>query len=323
MNSIDYAYGVAYIRSIENNLFSKADFENLIAGKSRSDALQLLNDKGYPVDDTADWEDAVDAGYAKTWETVLSCAPEKERISVLLYENDFANLKTAVKGMFTEDTNYRSLWKRPCTVDPDELDDAVINRRYEALPESMRQCTASAIEILTTTMEADRADAVIDKTFLDYSLREAEKTGSTFFGRLLFLRNTQKSIGIAYRGALIGKDHDFFEKALPEKADPDRTALMKSALSGPDAVIEYLNRNGYAEEGRLLQSSLSEFETYCDNQYAQMADEARFTAFGIEPLIAFILKKQTEIKNIRIILTAKFNGIDEAILRKRLRELII
>ena len=41
---------------------------------------------------------------------------------------------------------------------------------------------------------------------------------------------------------------------------------------------------------------------------------------GVEPLISYILRKQTEIQNVRVILSAKLNGISPDIIRNRIRE---
>ena len=43
---------------------------------------------------------------------------------------------------------------------------------------------------------------------------------------------------------------------------------------------------------------------------------------GVEPLIAYLFKVMTEVKNIRIILTAKANKIDEGEIRARIRALV-
>ena len=47
MNQTDYAYGVAYIRAIENKLLDKSDMESLILSKTPEEAMRILADKGY------------------------------------------------------------------------------------------------------------------------------------------------------------------------------------------------------------------------------------------------------------------------------------
>ena len=47
---------------------------------------------------------------------------------------------------------------------------------------------------------------------------------------------------------------------------------------------------------------------------------ARFKALTIEPLVAYVYAKETEIKNVRIILTGKINQIDPENIKERLRD---
>ncbi|MDK2799758.1 MAG: V/A-type H+/Na+-transporting ATPase subunit [Clostridiales bacterium] len=43
-------------------------------------------------------------------------------------------------------------------------------------------------------------------------------------------------------------------------------------------------------------------------------------AFGIEPLVAYLMAKENEIKIVRIIMVGKINNISNEIIRERLRE---
>ena len=47
------------------------------------------------------------------------------------------------------------------------------------------------------------------------------------------------------------------------------------------------------------------------------------TAFGISPLIAYILARETEIKAVRIILSGKHNNLPQETIRERLREMYV
>ena len=42
--------------------------------------------------------------------------------------------------------------------------------------------------------------------------------------------------------------------------------LSKAAVSGIDAIVEYLSGTAYAEGGKAIAESMSAFERWCDNQ---------------------------------------------------------
>jgi len=65
---------------------------------------------------------------------------------------------------------------------------------------------------------------------------------------------------------------------------------------------------------------ISAFERQCDNELVQYLKTARQTAFGVEPVLAFLLGKQFELKNVRIILAGLRTGCSPEDIRERLRD---
>ena len=45
--------------------------------------------------------------------------------------------------------------------------------------------------------------------------------------------------------------------------------------------------------------------------------------FGIEPIAAYLLARENEIKTVRIILCGKRSGIDDGVIRERLRDMYV
>ena len=50
---------------------------------------------------------------------------------------------------------------------------------------------------------------------------------------------------------------------------------------------------------------------------------AALKAFGVEPLAAYFIAKETEIKNLRILVTCKEFGADNDIITERMRKLYV
>ena len=61
-------------------------------------------------------------------------------------------------------------------------------------------------------------------------------------------------------------------------------------------------------------------EKLCDNLKVRYAKGAQFITAGIEPIAAFYVAKEMELKNLRMVLTGKLVGIPEETLKERLRE---
>jgi V/A-type H+-transporting ATPase subunit C len=51
--------------------------------------------------------------------------------------------------------------------------------------------------------------------------------------------------------------------------------------------------------------------------------DAKYVTFGPEPILAYIYAKESEIKNLRIIMVGKINNIPSEVIRERLREVYV
>lgn len=326
MNNIDYAYSVAHVRAIENKLLTPSDFENMISAKTIEEAISIIADKGYLIDKDGgikvNTEHLLEHRVNDAWDEILSSAPDRKLFDILLYENDFENLKTLIKGIFTDSEGYRALFVSPTVTDILATEKAVLDRNFSALPQIFQGCAEEAFEFLSSSLDADRADSVIDRKCMDVMMQKAKESNNEFLIKLVKSKNTLKNIKIAYRSAVCGKDFNFLDKALTTESDIKKSALIKAALEGASETADFISSSGYDIEAKLISSSYSEFETYADNKMTEEAKKSIYTSFGIEPLVAYILKVQTEVKNIRIILTSKENGIKENEIRARMRDVI-
>jgi V/A-type H+-transporting ATPase subunit C len=48
-------------------------------------------------------------------------------------------------------------------------------------------------------------------------------------------------------------------------------------------------------------------------------DQAKRQAYGIEPLVAFIVRRQLEVKLVRMAITARLDGVGRDVVEERLR----
>ena len=62
-------------------------------------------------------------------------------------------------------------------------------------------------------------------------------------------------------------------------------------------------------------------EKALDNVRMNVIKKAKSITYGAEILYAFLQAKETEIKNIRIVLVSKLNGISSEEIRERLRDI--
>ena len=108
MTDNQYYYAVARIRSRELTLLNQSFIEQLLGARSVDEAMRLLQDKGwYMPDEYTTESDRVEkmlsAEKKKTWDLIEELVDDMSVFDVLLIENDYHNLKAAVKEALTSD----------------------------------------------------------------------------------------------------------------------------------------------------------------------------------------------------------------------------
>ncbi len=320
MNRYDYTYGVAYIRAIENRLLTAQDYEALIACSLPQDALRILNEKySADVSKPENFEELLTMEAEKAWAEVRYASPKGAPLDFLLYGNDFHNLKVAVKGVKTGIREFDKFIVSPSTVEFSRILRAVEKADFSLLPKMLADTAEYAYDILSRTDDSQLFDIIVDKSSMDYMYEAALATKSDFLKGYVRLINTYNDIKIAVRSAKTSKNAEFLDMALSDSSSVSRQALMEASLSGIESLNEFLKDAGYGDAAKALDSSMQDFEKLFDNTVAEYFKKASGISFGVEPLIAYINRKQTEIRNVRIIMSAKLNGFDDDVIRSRMR----
>ena len=73
----------------------------------------------------------------------------------------------------------------------------------------------------------------------------------------------------------------------------------------------------------LIKDSNSAFEKWCDDYIMNSLEEGKTENFGIAPVIAYYYAKETEIRNIRIILSCIYNELPKEKIIERMRKLYV
>ncbi|WRS26295.1 V-type ATPase subunit [Oscillospiraceae bacterium MB08-C2-2] len=316
-----YTYAVARIRSRELALFGKQILDQLMACKSYEDCLRFLADKGWG-DPSGSPEELLSAERGKMWALMRELVEDTSVFGVFLYENDYHNLKAAIKQVCTGQ-KVPGIFMDKGLLEPSLIFEAVQEKDFTKLPEEMRQCAEEAYEIQLKTRDSQLCDVVIDHAAMEAILAAGKRSGNELFAGYSLLKVAAADISIAIRGCRTGKSRDFLSRALVPCETLDISVLIQAALESEEAVYAYLKGTAYADGVEPLKKSLSEFERWCSNRIIQHIRPQKYNPFTISPLAAYILAREYEIKAVRIILSGKRNDLPEESVRERLTELYV
>ncbi|BCI59498.1 V-type ATPase subunit [[Clostridium] leptum] len=319
----NYVYAVANIRVKEMGLLTRSDVDAMLAAPTLEDAVRLLEDKGWQGADRLEpwqFETILTNELQDAWEYVRGLSPQPEVFDLLLYPNDFHNLKACIKGAYAN-VPVDGLFLQPSVLDPEEMNRCIQKGERDKLPDLVREPAQRAYEILSHTGDGQLCDVLLDRACLDAIQKAADGSKSKWMTELGHIMVDTANIKTSVRACRTGKGLDFLQQAIAPCSGFDREELIKSALQGEQALREFLSHTSYAQGIELLADSLSPFEKWCDDLVLKQMLPTKLTAFGEGPLAAYLMAKQAEIKTVRIVLLGKQGGVPQDVIRERVREL--
>lgn len=314
MTGTKYANAVGAIRAMESSLLSKSDIDQLINSGNKAEIESILaakNSSGAHTETLGD-----------VWTMIRGYAPDCKELEILLYRNDFHNLKAVLKAVISN-RDPKQYYIAPSNVTLSQLTEAINNKEYEGLPEYMRSTAAQAYELLTRTLDGQLSDSLIDTGALSAMQKSSAEFGGEFMQKYSQLLTVCSDIKTAYRCSLMKKSVQFTEAAVCGSDELDKDSLVKASVSGTEAFFSFLEGTPYSEAGTLLKASSAQYEKWCDDIIMELAGTARMQAFGAEPLAAYYIAKEAEIKNLRILTVCKEFGADRETITERMRKLYV
>ena len=319
MTENQYTYAVARIRSKELALLNQQVLEQLLASKDYDECIRLLQEKGWGNQDTRTAEEILKVEQDKTWSLMEELVDDISVFDVLLYGNDYHNLKGAIKQVYAR-AEITGIYLSHGTVKSEVIYQAVKENDFEALPEHMREAAKEAYEALFHTGDGQLCDIIIDRAALGAIWEGGKASHNEILEGVAELKAVTANINIAIRGTRTGKDAEFFKRALADCGTLDIDELTKAAMDSEASIYDYLLTTPYSDAVPAIKDSLSSFERWCDNRILKLIKPQRFNPFTISPLVAYILGREYEIKSVRILLSGKLNNLSENLIQERLRE---
>lgn len=317
-----YTYAVARIHAKEQEMLSMQDMEQLLGCRNVAETIAMLADKGYECSDAANIDEIAKLRRDKMWKLISELVEDMSVFDVFLYENDFHNLKAAVKALVTKD-NPEHVFVDNGTVGWQYISDAVKTRQFENLPPYMKDAAEKAVSYIFETGDGGFCDVIIDKAYFNAIKAAGEKSENPLIRKYVEMIIAVSDIKIAARGCLLGKSIDFFRRSLAECETLNVSQLGIAAAKGFDDLCAFLSGTEYEKCVEMLKVSNTAFEKWCDDILMNELKKEKYNQFGLSPIVAYMLACETELKAVGLILTGKQNKLDDNLVRERLRELYV
>lgn len=323
MSLKSYGFAIGSLRVRENSLLRRTDLSHMIASENTEQLARLMYDKGIGHGaDSNDIPDMLKSENGILWEYITDIAPDLSYFLPFYYENDFHNLKAVLKALL-KGFDYKNLVITPSTVDTELIAKAIRDDRFDILPDFMSAVAKEAYEILTRTQDAQICDGIIDAACMRLQLECVNSLKSDVIGKIIKTTVFYNNIKIALRSAKAKKTSEFLSMALVEDGFIPKKQLINAALAGVDKVLELLSKvdavSG-SQAAELYQNAPWRLEKFADELILKIALDCRSITMGIEPVVAYMIIKLNEIKNLRIIYSGVKTGQSINITEERLRD---
>ena len=316
------------IRHAEKKLLTKQQLQRLADAKNLEDAIKLLNETSYSselskLDRPENYEQVLSEVLNKTYKEAMEISPDKSLVEILSCKYDYHNLKVLVKENILKE-KFDSMY---CMLDENEIEAfrELALKNDEGLSKDFKEC----LDFFETTKDPQDIDIFIDKKYFEKVLSLAEEFKlemiTEYFKAMIDFINLRTFIRCRKQNQV----KETLEKVLIKGGDVETDKILEMFYE--DIEILPIKLKAY-KIGRVLSkiveeykntNSLNSFEKSMDDYLVEIVRKAKSIHYGAEVIFSFLFAKELEIKNLRLILVGKVNGLSADFIKERLREVYV
>ena len=319
-----YAFETAQIRAIEMQMLSRAALLDIANAPDFASAIASLAAGEYALPqggrNFADVESLLLARRAAARGLFAELMLDRPIVEVFRSRDDFANLRLALR---------RSLTDRPLGEDyssegnfPPGLFEQVFGEEaYHLLPDYMQEAVEQGVLGYYQNKDVRQIDHAIDRVQLQYNLKQARRLESIFLIGLFRIQIDLLNIRTMLRVKLTEAEQRnvFFDGGYVDSErfghglDVGYESLGQLFFATPYHRVVEAGAGYVASNGSFLK-----VEQQCDEHLTGYLKLTVQVTAGPQPIIAYLLMKEHEIRTLRLILTAKKNHLDAQLILDRI-----
>lgn len=322
----DWRYGhqTARVRVLETHMLSKSVLSDMAEAGNFEQAADLLAASEYALPhgskNFAEVENVLQfrrSAIRKLFEELMI---DKPIVELFRTRDDFANLRLALR---------RTLMERPLGADysnegnvsPQIFEQVFEEKNYQLFPDYMAEAAEQAVLAYYQSKDIRWIDYTIDRLQAAHNLKEAHRLKNLFLISLFRIQIDLTNIRTMFRLKFTESEHrnvflngGFIELERLEKA-------LDVGYESQGQLFFVLPYHRVVESGAnylMSNKSFLKVEQQCDEFLTGFLRTTIQVTAGPQPIIAYLLMKENEIRNVRLILTAKKNFLDTKLILDRI-----
>ncbi len=328
-NADAYVFESTRIRALENGLIGSDRLERLLNADGLTRCEELLQEFGVelvkdPQTEALDRERTLELRLRAAYREALSVAAGDECFRLWLYPYDCNNIKAMIKCRYRGVHADEMLFDYG-TVELNELKEIFSDGSFDRLPAPFGSAAEEASRALSATANPQTVDLILDAACFDAMLTLAKQSGVVFAETLVVQKIDLTNLVTCLRR--MRSSDRYVGEILPKEFFLEGGTLSYEFLRGlcQAGEEEFWTRIGYSPYERIVlrdarKASLGAVERACDNFFMSTVRTARMIPYGAEPIVAYLLATEYEVKNLRILLSGHEISLSQKEMRERMRQ---
>lgn len=322
-----FTYQVARVRILETHLMNKHTIERLIETTDLTNFIKTLSESPnwQPLlsnaDPLEDFKGIIERGLSSAKKMFYELCPDTNLVGAFLFKYDVNNLKILTK------IKIFNLKKPPALNEGGLINNEVLRESFEN--NRLKEFGLGLERPLLASSNAKdpkEIDDIFDKFMYEIIYKKIIESANSFFEgymrRFIDLTNMISFLRIQN----LGLTQVDFKNAFLENGTLRLNYFSEFFNKELDIFIGSFKTSDYAiflHEGLDFyqkNNSFIGFERARENFLMRYLKTAKYFPFGVEPIVAYFLAREKELRIAELIYTAKTNILDESFIRERLTE---
>ena len=317
----DYLCVSAMLRGKEAHMITPEIFTRMADAESVQAAAKMAEDYGYAGLDLSTPQ-ALDASLSKVradaYRDLAVILPQASLLDLFRLKYDYHNAKVLVKNA--------SRLELPEGVLSEEgrltVEEIKALFADETAGGILKDAMTEASQTLAKTENPQLADFGLDLAYFREMRECADELGGASEGYIRLLIDCA-NLNSYVRSVRMGKSADFLKFALVDGGGLDADLLL---ARWPDQDVSDLYAGGPLEAAAKFAGEamggwkITPFELACDNALTDYLRKTRYVPFGADAVVSYLASLDTEIMDLRMVLSGKICGIPGEAIKERLRD---
>lgn len=326
-NQDDYAYAVGLIRAKEIKLLDNDRLNRMIEAPDAAEAFKVLTEAEYGygnVENFYAFEQVLAEEMKKTYALLSEIAPVPEVVEAFKRKYDYFNIKVLLKAEFSGQEPPQILMDTGVFA-IEQIKRIIRERDYGELSPIMIQAITDTYDAFSRMRDPQAVDLIIDKASYAQFVNDLNEFDTPFLHELARIIIDTTNIKMYVRARSLNKSWDFIGKLLLKGGEISEEFYFTGFDKSIESFVDDLSSTKYGDtvkrgwEMYTAKKNISGLEKLLDDFLMRFIRRSKLITMGVEPFIAYLFAKDTEIRNVRIIMTGKINRLNDDLIRERLR----